>query len=170
MQRKPKLVKFSIEDVRSWHPCYDPSRYAANAWTGTVVDVLRHKKIPAYDKLWLVLRKELLEASLLRRFAIAQAKTCLERVKNKKEFDRILQVSLRFSSGKVSKAELDAARHTAWSAAGFAAKSAAGCAAESAAWYAAESAAWDAAVKMLLKMIREFYSLKGGYEKVKRQP
>ena len=143
---KPKLIVFGLEDIRRWGPCYDPSKYAAEGTRGTVLDVLRHKKLSAPDKLWLVCREELLDAGLLRRFAVAQAKTVRKHIKagNKKEFDRVLRVCLRFSEGKATQDELSAARS----------------AAESAAWSAARSAAWSAAVRMLNKMVRAEYSTK----------
>lgn len=144
---KKQLVVFSIATIRSWSPCYDPNRFLPETWEGTVVDMLRHKEVPPQDKLWAVCREDLLSPQLLRKFAVAQAKTCRKRVGDKKEFDRILRVCLRFANGKATQVELDAARSAAESARS---------AAESA-WSAAESAAWSAAVKMLLSMILKEY-------------
>jgi hypothetical protein len=179
-KRKPSLIKFSMKDVRRFGPCYDPIKYIPETWNGTVVDVLKMKNVPPQDKLWVVCREELLDEGLLRRFAVAQAKTCRKHVQNKKEFDRILKVCINFVEGKATKDDLNAAYSAAasaaysaaWSAAESAAYSAAASAAYSAAWSAAwsaaesaasaastaESAAESAAVKMLIKMVYEFYS------------
>jgi len=186
VKKKEKLIVFSYKQIKSWKPCYDPLKYVSVDWRGTVVDVLKHKDVPPRDKLWCVCREELLDAGLLRRFAVAQAKTCRKSVKDKKEFDRILKVCLRFADGRATNRELSAARSAAlstasdaaWSAASDAASDAARSASLSAAldavwsaslsaasdaarsvdWSATRSAARSASCKMLLKMVREFYN------------
>jgi hypothetical protein len=139
------LVKFDVEKIRSWSPCYDPTKYVSKNWRGTVLDVLALSKVPPRDRFWVVCREELLDAGLLRRFVVAQAKTCRKYVKDKKEFDRILKVCLRYADGKATDDELAAARSAAY-------------AASSAARSAAKSTAYSLAIKMLSKMIKKEYS------------
>jgi hypothetical protein len=150
--KKPKLTIITMADIRSFGPCYDPIKYIPESWKGTAIDILKMKNVPSRDKVWVVCREKFLDAGLIRCFAVAQAKTCRKQIKagNKKEFDRILRVCLRFVNGKATQDELYAARAAAESSAEFAA--------ESAAWSAARAAVWSVAVKMLLKMVREYYA------------
>ena len=175
-----KPVAFNLAKLRSFNPCYDPGRHLPEDWQGTVVDILEHKDIPPQDKLRIVCREEFLSARLLRRFAIAQARTCRKNVTDKKEFDRILQVCRRFTEGKATNDELVEAESAALRAAHWAAcvmdyptalmaaewaafptaRSAAFRAAETAALLAvrfataSDSAAYSRACRMLLRMIR----------------
>jgi hypothetical protein len=141
------MKKITMSMLRSYGPCYDPIKHLPENFTGTVLDILRHKTIPPADKLWAVCREDFLSASLLRKFAIAQAKTCRKNIpdKDKKEFDRILRIVTRFANGKATDDERSAVRSAAESAAGSAAGS------------AAESAVRSAAVKMLIRMVLKEY-------------
>ena len=31
---------FTIDDIRSWKPCYDPARFLPEGWSGTALDIL----------------------------------------------------------------------------------------------------------------------------------
>ena len=43
----------TISDLRATNPCYDPTKYAAEDWTGTVLDILRAEAAPPHDRIWL---------------------------------------------------------------------------------------------------------------------
>lgn len=58
----------SIQDIRKFAPCYEPTRHGDEDWTGTAVDVLLTPGVPLYDALWLVLRPEIIEESVLATF------------------------------------------------------------------------------------------------------
>ena len=65
MERK----QITINDIRSFKPCYDPTKYLPEDWRGTAVDILRVTACPFEDRLWVVLREELIDAKTLRLFA-----------------------------------------------------------------------------------------------------
>lgn len=140
------LKTFTIQDIRSWEPCYDPAKHLPENWVGTVIDILRHNTIPAADKLWVVLREELIDAKTLRLFAV----WCGRRVEHMLTDERsknALTVAEKFANGIASQNELTAAsaaaRAAAW--AGSAAARDAARAASDAVWAAASDAAWAAA-------------------------
>ena len=35
------MKKFTIDDIYSWGPCYDPNKYLPETWKGTALDKLR---------------------------------------------------------------------------------------------------------------------------------
>ena len=131
---------FTIDDIRSWHPCYDPSRHLPEGWSGDAFDILRMESIPAEDRLWVVCRENVIDARTLRLFAVSCVRQVQHLLMDQRSHDAIV-VAERFANGKAGAAELAAARAAA------AAAAAAGAAAVAAAWAAAAAvaAAWDAA-------------------------
>jgi len=73
-------TQFDITFILSKNPCYDPTRYLPEGWKGSVKGILRHRDIPAKDKLWVVLRKDLIDDKTLRLFAVACARRALTRI------------------------------------------------------------------------------------------
>ncbi len=148
MKTLEKLTTFSINDIRKWAPCYDPSKHLPEDWSGTAIDLLKIESVPAADKLWVVCREELISAKQLRLFAVWCAKQVQHLITDERSI-RALEVAERFANGKASLEELNTARTAAWAADGTAAKAAAGDAARAAArvaaWAAAENAARAAA-------------------------
>ena len=62
----------TIQDLISWNPCYSTMvirRLAGGIESFTALDVLRREDIPAEDRLWVVLRPELIEERTLHLFA-----------------------------------------------------------------------------------------------------
>jgi activator of HSP90 ATPase len=175
------MKKINMKTLRSYGPCYDPSRYLKESWRGTVLDIVKNKDIPFADRLWVIMRKELVSEKLMRLFAVWCARKALKYNDNPVLVD-VLKVVTRYIKGKATTEELSAAESAAWSAAvsaarsaavsaaesaagsaaesaagsaaGSAAESAARSAAESAAWSAARSAAWSAQEKQLIKMLK----------------
>ena len=70
-------TQFDIAFIRSKKPCYNPAIYLPEGWKGSVKGLLRHRDMPAKDKLWVVLRKELIDDKTLRLFAVACARRAL---------------------------------------------------------------------------------------------
>jgi hypothetical protein len=66
---EPKQI--TMAEIRSWHPCYDPSRHLPEDWSGTALDMLRQGQIPPHDRLWAVLRQQVLDDRMLRLLACA---------------------------------------------------------------------------------------------------
>ncbi len=141
------MKTFTIEDIRSWDPCYDPIKYLPEGWSGTALDILKNKEIPLCDQFWCVYRDGLISDKILRLFAVWSYRQTLKFIE--KPDPRSLNAALvaeAYALGKATQEELTAAESAAWSAA-ESAWSAAESAAESA-WSAARSAArsaWSAA-------------------------
>ncbi len=138
--------RFTIADIRSWVPCYDPSRYLSEDWSGTVTDILKHNAIPSEHKLWVVCRDKLIDSKTLRLFAVWCARQ-VEHLMTDECSRAALVVAEKFAHGEATKIELAAAWAAAWDAA---ARDAACAAAWAAAWDAAacdaaRAAAWAAA-------------------------
>ncbi len=132
------LNKITIDDIRSFEPCYDPEKYIPEDWTGTAVDILRVTDCPATDRLWVVCREELIDAKTLRLFAVWCAREALKLVDNPDPLSvNACDVAERFANDLATRDELSAA----WAPA----RDAAWAAARDAAWAAARDAAWDAA-------------------------
>lgn len=144
MRTPEKLTTFTINDIRSWAPCYDPSKHLPEEWSGTAIDLLKIESVPAADKLWVVCREELISAEQLRLFAVWCAKQVQHLITDERSI-RALEVAERFATGKASLEELNTARAAAWAAAEDAVGDAARTAAENAAGAAAWAAAGDAA-------------------------
>ena len=144
---------FTIEDIRSWSPCYDPARYLSENWNGTVLDILKHSEIPPQDKLWVVCRESLIDAKTLRLFAVWCARQ-VEHLITDERSKNALNVAERFAHGEATQKKLTAA----WAAARGAAEAARGAAwdaARGAAGAAARGAAEAARIKKLIEMVEE---------------
>ena len=101
---------FTIDDIRSWKPCYDPVRFLPADWSGTALDILAVEDCPANDRLWVVLREEALSARTARLFAVAVARAALALVENPDPRSIVaVDVAERHANGEASGDELDAA-------------------------------------------------------------
>jgi len=80
------MKKFTTTDIRSWKPCYDPNRYLAESWKGTVLDILNKNRIPFKDRLWIIMRTDLVSERLMRQFAL----WCVQQVKHRMMDERSL--------------------------------------------------------------------------------
>jgi hypothetical protein len=136
------LKTFTIDDIRSWKPCYDPMKHLPESWSGTAIDILNHDTIPPQDKLWVVCREELIDAKTLRLFGV----WCARQVQHLMRDERskvALDVAEKFAHGTATENDLAAAREAAWDAAEAAREAV--WAAREAAWAAVGAAAEDAA-------------------------
>ena len=138
------MKTFTIQDIRSWSPCYDPSRYLPEDWLGTAVDLLKIEAIPLHDRFWVVLRTYCIDNKTLRLFAANCARRALARVPNPDPRSLVaIEVAERFADGLATEKKLVTAHAAADAAADYAAAYAA--AARAAADYAAADAARAAA-------------------------
>ena len=111
----------------------------------TALDILALDDVDAEDKLWAVLREELIDVRTLHEFACWCAEEALSHVENADERSwNAIKVKRAWLRGEASDAELSAARAAAWTAARDAAEAAAWIAAGAAIWDVAESSAWYA--------------------------
>ena len=120
------MKTLTIEDIRDLEPCYDPTEYLPEDWSGTVLDILDIKDCSLEDRLWVV--TFFLSDKVNRLFAVYCARQAIALVENPDE--RVLEaveVAERFALGKATKKELAAARVAAdavWAAASGAASGA----------------------------------------------
>jgi hypothetical protein len=137
-----KLI--TIDQVMSWEPCYDREkilRLSRGKTEMTIGEIIDLRFVPAEDKLWLLLREEIIPARTLHEFAIWCAETALTRANVTDERSwNALKVKRLWLDGKATSEELSAAWSAAWDAAWEAASDAARDVASDAARYAA----WDA--------------------------
>jgi hypothetical protein len=163
------LKKLTIDEIRSWEPCYDPARYLPADWSGTALDILALTAVPPEDRLWVVLRPEVLNDTTLRRLAcafvretpICDGRTVWDLLTDPRSRAAV-ETAEKYCDGLATAEELDAARaaaEAAWAAArsasaaraaAWAARAAArsASAARAAVWAAeaaARAAAWAAA-------------------------
>lgn len=136
----------TVKQFKAFRPCWLETaigrekfaRIAAirNEWTA--LDVLNLPYVSAQDKLWSVLREEFIKAPILHEFACRCAEYSLSFVASPDSQSIAAIVAKRkWLCGKITDAELAAARATA--------QDTAQDAAQDAAWYAVSSAAQDAA-------------------------
>lgn len=154
------ITKQQLLDMR---PCWDSERLEAFLADlpdrpHNATEILRLSGVPAGDKLWVVLREELISSADLRLFAADCAERALSRVESPgKASIAAVAAARRFARGEVSSADLSAA---SWAAAGAAADSTAWAATRYAsgsavgydAWHAAERA-WQ--VEHLIAMLEQ---------------
>ena len=141
--------------IRSFRPCYDPSKYIDEDESLTVKEGVEKYRgiVPAKDILWLLCRNEFLSDRDLRLFAVWCAREALKLVDNPDQRSvAACDVAERYANGEATKEDLAAAA-TAASAA-WAADAWAAADAEAAANADAEAAdAWE---KQLDKLITYF--------------
>lgn len=73
---KPKLDIITLDDVRSWEPCEPLETYTfvPPNWRGTVFDILDCNYLSVCNRLWLVVRKEIMELTDIKNFAFSCSK------------------------------------------------------------------------------------------------
>jgi hypothetical protein len=132
------MKPFTYADIVSWRPCYPPSRYLKEDWSGNALDLLKIKEIPIKDKFWVVFRKDIIDDKTLRLFAVWCARKVQHLVKDQRSLTA-LDVAEKFANGQVTIEELEQATVDAYDAADayYAADYAAAYAADAAAAYAA---------------------------------
>ena len=171
---KDGTKSITYEDFAAFRPCWltdedkraehaeQLARYRAMRDKWTALDILRLDEVSADERLWLVLREELVDAPILHEFACRCAERALSRVHNpdprsisaikaKRKWLRgeCTDDELRAAWSAAESAAMDAAMKAAWSAEEhtemYAAMFAASYAAMSTSWYAARTAGHTAA-------------------------
>ena len=146
-----QLKTLTINDIRSFRPCYDPvtgldssgntihaGGFLLEDWQGTVIDILKVTACPCEDRLWVVCREELIDSRTLRLFAVwcARQALMLENAPDPRSITAC-DVAELYANGLATNDELDAAR----------------AAARDAAWAATRAAAWAAQIDHLIEML-----------------
>jgi len=130
-------------DFKKFEPCYDPQERYGH-FSGTILDILKDKRIPAKDRIWAATRKGMLDDRTLRLFACKCVREVWHLLTDKRS-RKAVEVAERYAVGEATSEELDAAGAAAWAAAGAAAGATARAAAWATARDAARAAAWAAA-------------------------
>ena len=130
-------------DFKKFEPCYDPQERYGD-FSGTILDILKDKRIPAKDRIWAATRKGMLDDRTLRLFACKCVREVWHLLTDERS-RKAVEVAELYAVGEATDEELGAARDAASAAASAAARAAASAAARDAAWGAAWDAARDAA-------------------------
>jgi len=106
--------------IRRWRPCYDPTKIVPEGWCGTALDVL-DLPISVEDKLWVVLREDVLPKAILNEIA----RWCALQVADLWDTPDVVRRYLETGDGSLREAVLSTPRGSAGDAAGDAARNAA---------------------------------------------
>ena len=113
-----KTFTITINDIRSWEPCYDPARFLPEGWQGTALDILAVGECSVDDRLWVVLREECIDDRTIRLFAVWCARQALALIDDPDPRSvAACDVAERYANGDATSEELAAARAAAWDAA-----------------------------------------------------
>ena len=169
------MKSITYEEFLEFKPCWLKTeggaarlkKIGARKERWTALDILALDDVDAEDKLWAVLREELIDARILHEFACWCAEDALSHVENADERSwNAIKVKRAWLRGEASDAERSAAEDAAraaeryvawsaaWSAAWYAVLAAAGSAAEDAARFAAWYAAWFAAQEQQVEHLK----------------
>ena len=137
-----KTLKLSYEKIYSFKPCYDPIRHISKNWTGSAISLLKMKHIPAKDRLWVIVRQQLMTITQLKTYGLACAKL-VEKFSADTRVKECNKTTARFLLGKATVKELSIARNAARAAR----------AARAAAYAAYAANAQEKQVKLLIKIL-----------------
>ncbi len=148
-----KLKKVTVQDILSWDPCDGYTEEKIKELFGRKkylnVKQILDLDIPAEDRLWVVLRPEMIPEMIIHEFLCQVAESVLPIYEKEYPDDKrprnAIETKRRWINGEATDEELAAARVAARDAARVAARDAAWVAAWAAARAAARAAAGDAA-------------------------
>lgn len=137
IEKKTGLYYFGLKEIRSWKPCYDPSKYLPENWQGTAIDILKQDGISHSDKMWCIVRAKsgLLSTLNKQLFAIWCARQAQPLTEDPRSIQALDTAEL-FLQGRCTKKVVKSADAAAYAAAGGGAAYAAAYAAIAAAVYA----------------------------------
>lgn len=118
------MKTITVEECMKMEPCYSDERIQeiANQYPDrkewTALDVLRLNNVPVTDRLWLVLREELIDAPILHEFACRCAERALSH-EDKPDPRSVAAIAAKraWLRGEITDEELKAARYGARDAA-----------------------------------------------------
>jgi hypothetical protein len=143
------MLTVTVSQFLKFGPCYSKKQIkeiAGSKKRWSALDILSLEDVPAQDRLWAVLREELIPAPILHEFACRCAEDALKLInKPDPRSTEAIRVKRLWVKGEATDEELAAAWDAAWAAARAAACTAAWAAARAAACTAAWAAAWAAA-------------------------
>jgi hypothetical protein len=140
-------TKITLQDILACHPCYSPTKWAEQAWRGTIEDLFEAKQVPLQDRVWLILQLHKTDRKLLVDFA----NYCAKEAEKYPDDDAASAYAATRAADAATRADDDAASATHAYAAASAAASAAAHGAAAAA--AAEKKAYAKFLKQLKKLV-----------------
>ena len=151
----------TVDQVLAWSPCYSREKIEslfAGREAVTAAGIL-DLPISVNDRLWAVLREQLIPAAILHEFACRVAENALKAAGDSDPRSVAAIAAKRaWLRGEISDQDLSAARSAAWDAVRDAATEAARKAAWAAAWIAKEAAreaSWEAAYEQARSAAKE---------------
>lgn len=106
---------FKPEEIATWNPCHDPSHKLPNDWPAegaTAVDFLRWPGVAYEDRVWLVLRPEIMSEDLMRQFALWGARRATWLLEDP-AFTTLVNIAEDYHSGAAPKGAMMEARKRA---------------------------------------------------------
>lgn len=136
------MKTFTNQDLRGWGVCKEPGKFFSEDAKHTVLSILETKdgRIELEDKLWVIMRPDLVSEKLMRLFAVWCARQ-VQHLMNDTKGVRALVVAEAFATGGADIKELRAAWDATWATPRNIAKDIARDQVRSDAWWAARSAA-----------------------------
>lgn len=111
------LKEFTIDDIRSDKPCYDPNEHLPEGWKGTALDLAKIEAIPFTDILWVLKHDNRIPDNVLYRFAAWCAAEALF-IPDKRKVDQrswnAVKAAIDFIDGKITKEEVKCAADAAY--------------------------------------------------------
>ena len=152
------MKSVTLEEFKKFSPCWLEDKENAKKleeigrrkeqWTALDILDLPDEEVSSSDKLWAVLREELIDAPVLHEFACRCAEEALKLVDNPDPRSvAAIEAKRKWLRGEIGNDALQAAREAAWAA----------WTASEAAWdarAAARDAAWDAAWAQQISILR----------------
>ena len=149
------MIKLTTDIIKSYAPCYCPTKYIPKDWSGSLVDILKMEEVSKLNRLWVA--RHAMDDKGNRLFAVWCAREALKLIPNPDPRSvEACNVAERFANGEATKEELKVAKGAAYAYvanaaayanaanAAYAAYAAAAYAADATASYAAKAAAYAA--------------------------
>ena len=137
------MIKLTTDIIKSYAPCYCPTKYIPKDWSGSLVDILKMEEVSKLDRLWVA--RHAMDDKGNRLFAVWCAREALKLIPNPDPRSvEACNVAERFANGEATKGELKVAKDAAYVAAAYAAGATAAYAADAADATASYAAKADA--------------------------
>ena len=107
-----KMINLTTDIIKSYAPCYCPTKYLDKDWEGSLVDILRMDKVSVLDRLWVA--RHAMDDKGNRLFAVWCAREVLKMLSDPDPRSiEACNVAERYANGEATKEELKVARTAA---------------------------------------------------------
>ncbi len=105
------MKTFTNADIRSWKPCYDPSlKNRIETKQHTIVSVLENKSLHLNDRIWVIMRRQLVSDEFMRIFATKCARLSIDNNTDPR-LVRAIEIAEGVGADVLNKSELVRARN-----------------------------------------------------------